>query len=327
MADLASAQFVSAGPPQAAGSLDKTTSSAQSRWGTRAAIYPQTGEAVIYAVDLGSEATGGERRGTPGEAIDPERSAVEAARRAKARLRRYVVANHLVFMWTLTFADEPESDEDALALGATFVERLRRKHYRGEAFPYVFVLEHGEHGGRRHLHMALGSFVSIEVVREVWGHGYVYVSDPLRPKVAQAIRAAGGTRARDPARRLTVARIVAAYVAKYLGKTLHREPAMAGGGAGPPGANPAGRLLGQHRYRVAKGFDPLRVEVDADSFPAALKAVEELARMRPEDVRPVTVQLGDEVRTVAWFVTFARPIDGRAAVARGRPDRSHWPEE
>lgn len=292
-------------------------------------MYPQNGEAVIFAVDLAAEAAGGERKGTPGEAVDPERSAIEAARRAKATLRRYVVANQLVFMWTLTFADEPESDEAALVAGATFVERLRRKHYRGEAYPYVLVLEHGEANGRRHLHMALGTFVPIESVREIWGHGFVYVSDPLRPKLARAIAAAGGTRARNPARRLAVARVVAAYVAKYLGKTLYRQPsdpASAGGDA--PSGQPPARPLGQHRYRIAKGFEPTRVELDASSFPAALKAVEELARMRANEVRPVQVHLADgEVRTVAWWVSFDRPIDGRAAVARGRPDRSHWPEE
>src|SRR5689334_16710919 len=73
-------------------------------------LYPDAGEAS------GTFQYRSRRRDcpTPGPAIDPDRSASEAARRARATVRRYAAANRLDRLGTLTYAGDGLHDERSL---------------------------------------------------------------------------------------------------------------------------------------------------------------------------------------------------------------------
>lgn len=208
-------------------------------------VWPEAREACIYGVPRSR------RYVPPGEGVDPERARKSAIQRARSTARRYVVANRLAFMWTLTFAVEPDSDDEAIVEGERFVRRLRRATFGGQAFPYLLVLEHGSKGGRRHLHMALPRWIDHAKVQRVWGLGFVHVSGPNR-----AARRAGTVT--DGLRQ------VASYVSKYLGKDWDREAAPAAPEAAAPGR------WGRQRYRVGEGFAPEGVRGSALTWEAAV---------------------------------------------------------
>src|SRR4051812_35660089 len=84
-----------------------------------------------------------------GDVPDPDRGRTEADRRARGKLRRYVAANRLTRLVTLTYAD---ANHDAHAFRgdiALFIRRLRREIGK-DAFAYAWVPEwhksgHGIH--------------------------------------------------------------------------------------------------------------------------------------------------------------------------------------
>src|SRR5438105_1846283 len=131
-------------------------------------LYPQAGE--------GGGCLSGARRTEPsGNRPEPGRSASEAGRRARGKIRRYCAANGLNRLGTLTYAGEGCHDPRAVRadVGAFFKE-LRAGTGR-EAIPYVWVpqLHPGGHGW--HVHFGVGRFVPRGVIERAWGRGFVHI--------------------------------------------------------------------------------------------------------------------------------------------------------
>lgn len=197
--------------------LDKATLT-DSRW--LVTRWEGCGEASILGVSPGS---GADREYVPpGEASDPDRARAVSARRSASAVRRYCTLHRLDRLWTLTFATEPDSWEEAWPM----VERFRRRleDSLGQRLPMVIVPEEGERNGRRHFHVALGQYVPKAVVAAAWGCGFV---DGRR----MAKRRKEGGR--------SLARRVASYVAGYISK----EKATG---------------FGKRCYSVTKGMQPVR---------------------------------------------------------------------
>lgn len=106
----------------------------------------------------------------PGKAADPDRSAAEAARRARTALRRYCTANRLDRLGTLTYArpcKEPELIREDLR---DFFKRLRERT-GGFAFPYAWVPEWHKTGDKLHAHFAVGRYINFRVIQQAWVAG------------------------------------------------------------------------------------------------------------------------------------------------------------
>lgn len=186
----------------------------------------------------------------PGSARDPERSRAEAARRAKAKLRRYAAANCLDRFGTLTYRGPGCHDPaQARADVAEFFRNLRGE-LGGKAFPYIWVPEWHKSGHGLHLHFALSQYVRQSVIEGAWGHGFVSIKRITGQRV-------GSTR-RDSAR------VAAGYLAKYVSKTFD-SPALGG----------------RHRYDVAQGFQPVSMRLEGRTADETLAAACEVMGARP----------------------------------------------
>lgn len=197
----------------------------------RFSAWPETGEAAVVWLPYGRSA-GTEPR--TAEDDDDDR----AERRARATIRRYCVRNDLRRLWTLTCADQITD------VGVMW-RRVRRFHrkLRDEfgAMPYVVVLERHK-SGALHAHVSLPArFLAHGEVARVWGHGFVHYRD-------RGVRLRG---------RRSEARVLAAYLAKYVAKDPIREG------------------FGAHRYEVAEGFQPKVVRRSFGSLGAAVEKVME----------------------------------------------------
>ena len=145
-------------------------------------------------------------RGIRGEAADPERAAAMSARRAGTRLRRYVVANRLNRLGTLTYAQSCTDERQVRKDVGIFFRRL--KSHVGVPFPYVWVPEwHRDHG--LHLHFAVGRYVPRASIENAWGRGFVHIKLLGRVPIGQ------GT--------LGEARGAAKYLGKYMRKGFELE--------------------------------------------------------------------------------------------------------
>jgi hypothetical protein len=204
-------------------SLDDGTKLATGRW--RLVVYPDAREAV------GVFQSAREPIASFAAALDrdasPQVPDLSAAWRARTKVRRYCVANRLVYFWTLTYPGDGEHDPKHVRTHIrSFFRRLRG--VAGEALPYVWVTEWHKTDHGLHVHFAINRFVDQAIVERIWRHGYVWVEGPSG-------WAATGAEQREQARR------VASYIAKYLTKDVGRTPA------------------GMHRYEVAQGFQPRSV--------------------------------------------------------------------
>lgn len=185
-----------------------------------------------------------------GEAADPERSAQEAARRARGRVRRMCAAYGLNRLGTLTYAGAGCFDIDAhLTNTARFWRQLRRE-LGVDAVPYVRVWEWHPGGHGLHEHFAIGRFIPWTLVRDVWGLGRVdmrLIGDlPIGSTVRQE------------------ARVAARYLAPYLSK----------GGEDRP--------MGRHRYEIAQGFPIPTEEIIGRSAEEVLAIASERMGAAPE---------------------------------------------
>jgi len=184
-------------------------------------LYASAGEAG------GAWVGGGGRSGplSPPPEPDPQRSAVEAARRARGQLRRYCTANGLNRLGTLTYAGAGNHDPVLLRehLGV-FFRRLRRS-MGDDAFPYAWVPEWHKTDHGLHVHFAVGRFIQRRLIDESWGHGFIHIKQLGDLKVGSGKRAE--------------ARVAAGYLSKYAGKDFDGE-----------------KMPGLHRYEVAQGFQP-----------------------------------------------------------------------
>lgn len=179
---------------------------------------------------------------------DPERSAKEANRRARADMRRYCVANRLNKLWSLTYAEEAADWSEVWEHVEAFRKRLWA--HLGRRIPMVVVIEEGTENGRLHVHLAVHEWLDWADLRNLWGHGFVFV----RP-----IKARENSRTTPSAS--DEARIVASYLSGYLianGKKAHAQD---------------GRAAHGKRYSTTRGFTPGCERVRVESIHQALVIV------------------------------------------------------
>ena len=98
------------------------------------------------------------------------------------------------------------------------------------AFPYLWVPQWHPGGHGLHAHFAVGRFVPRRLIERSWGHGFVHI------KLLDGLPVGSGT--------LGEARLAARYLARYVGRDVEEER----------------RLAGLHRYEVAQGFQPAKIE-------------------------------------------------------------------
>jgi len=184
------------------------------------------------------------------------RAAEEAARRARGKVRRYCAANRLNRLGTLTYRGE--GCHDRLILRghvAVFFRRLRDGIGRGP-FAYLWTAEWHKTGHGLHVHFAVGEYVRRGLIDEAWGHGFVHI------KLLGDLPVGTGT--------VGQARKAAGYLSKYVGKAFAED----------------GRIPGLHRYEIAQGFEPVKVEV--------------WGRTRGDAVREACRLMGGEVPSTVW---------------------------
>jgi hypothetical protein len=184
---------------------------------------------------------------------DPDRSASDAARRARTKVRRYCAANRLNRLGTLTYAGAGNHDPVALRADLAEFFRLLRRAV-GERFPYLWVPEWHPGGHGLHAHFAVGRWVAHGDIKRAWGRGHVHI------KLLGDLPVGSGT--------LGEARLAARYLAKYVGKDLESR----------------GQPAGLHRYEVAQGFQPRSVPIHADTSDEVLGWAETFMGTPPERV-------------------------------------------
>jgi hypothetical protein len=185
---------------------------------------------------------------------DADRSAVEAARRARARVRRYAVANRLSRLATLTYEGAGCFDPVALRADVHEFFVVLRKSLGGKAFPYLWVPEWHPRGHGLHVHFGLGEYVHWSVIRAAWGRGHVDV------KLLSDLPCAASS--------VTVARRAAGYLGKYVGKAFADDR----------------RASGLHRYEVARGFEPRKLVLTGRRVEHVLGQASDLLGAPPERV-------------------------------------------
>ncbi len=185
---------------------------------------------------------------------DPERAEAEAVRRARAKLRRYVVANRLNRLGTLTYAGEGCFDPLQLRGDVGSFFKCLRPGLGGESFPYLWTSEWHPGGHGLHVHFAVGRYVRQRLIRDTWGLGHVHI------KLLGDLPVGSGT--------LGEARLSAGYLCKYVGKGLDDER----------------RQAGLHRYEVAQGFQPEKITVYGRSADEAIGRAADYMGRAPEVV-------------------------------------------
>jgi hypothetical protein len=207
-------------------------------------LYPEAGE--------GGGCLSGRRRVVPsGGPPDSKRAAAEAGRRARAKLRRYCAANGLNRLGTLTYAGAGCHDPAQLRAEAGGFFRELREGIGEGAVPYAWVPQWHPGGHGLHLHFAVGRYVPRRLIERAWGHGFVHI------KLLSNLPA--GSTAR------TEARQAARYLARYVGRDTGDER----------------RPAGLHRYEVAQGFQPAKVECYGPTAEASIASASRLMGAEP----------------------------------------------
>jgi len=128
----------------------------------------------VDAAEAGASLSTLQRRGTSKRESDPERSAGEAARRARGQIRRYCASNRLNRLATLTYRGEGCFDPYALRRDVGgFFRRMRRE--LGGAFPYLWVPEWHPGGHGLHTHFTVGRYIPYRLIHDSWGLGRVHI--------------------------------------------------------------------------------------------------------------------------------------------------------
>ena len=221
-------------------------------WALR--LYPQAAEA-------GGCLRVPEPRGSSSWGSDPERAALEAVRRARAKIRRYAVANRLNRFGTLTYAGEGCRDPEQLREDVPTFFRELRPALGGKRLPYVWVPEWHPGGHGLHVHFAVGRYVPQPLIRDVWERGHVFI------KLLSDLPVGSGA--------VEEARVAARYLSKYVGKGFGDER----------------RRAGLHRYEVAQGFQPEKLVLTGRSDEDVLAQASDEMGAAPEKVwRSSTVE-------------------------------------
>jgi hypothetical protein len=160
-------------------------------------------------------------------ARSPEEVEADSARRAKGEIRRWVRANRLTHLWTLTNADEVYDWEELERRKERFMERMAAD---GWHLPIALVAEPHPEGHGWHIHFAAPVFIRASRVRAWWPYGRVDVRGPKG-------RQKGAWRGRN----------LASYLGKYVGKAIGAEELA--------GCTP--RPAGAHRWWKTRGHEPV----------------------------------------------------------------------
>ena len=154
--------------------------------------------------------------------------------RAAAKSRRYFVRNQLRYMWVLTFAESQMDRRRVMSLVSEFARRLRAE--RGQRFAYWYSPELHPGGHGWHVNFFIPTRVAHERLVNLWGHGFVWVTDFASSHRGPKGEPLGLCRTpREGWRR------AAQYGCKYSQKDWSPEH--------------VGRL--NHRYELAQGFKPV----------------------------------------------------------------------
>jgi hypothetical protein len=186
-------------------------------------LYPDAGEG-------GGCLSGGRQPLPSGGPPDSARAAEEAARRARAKIRRYAAANRLNRLGTLTYRGA--GCHDPITLRGDLAEFFRglRAGLDAGGLPYLWVPQWHPGGHGLHAHFAVGRFVPRGLIERYWAHGFVHI------KLLDGLPVGSGA--------LGESRLAARYLARYVGREAEDER----------------RLAGLHRYEVAQGFQPAKIE-------------------------------------------------------------------
>ena len=95
----------------------------------------------------------------PGPAFDPDRSATEAARRARGKVRRFVVANRLDRLGHADVSGDGLHDERALRRHVAHFFKAVRYELVGEPYPYLWVPEWHKTDHGLHVHYAVDRYI------------------------------------------------------------------------------------------------------------------------------------------------------------------------
>jgi hypothetical protein len=123
-------------------------------------------------------------------------SEARAGRRARGKLRRYVVSNDCTRLVTLTCRDQTTDRALLLSRLQTFTKGLNRA---APGVAWVWVIERHK-SGALHAHLGLAGFVHYRRLRRLWPHGHVWANLLRKGKGRPSARAAAG------------------YLAKYVSK-------------------------------------------------------------------------------------------------------------
>jgi hypothetical protein len=184
-----------------------------------------------------------------GPALDPDRSAREAARRASAMARRYAVANRLDRLATLTYEGLGQFVEQAFKRDMHTFGRRLRVALGGEPYPYLYVGEWHPGGHGLHAHALFGQYVPHALLRSAWGLGIVDIRRRERGTEAGSIAST---------------RRAVSYLSKYIVKSFDER-----------------RVRGLHRYELAQGFQPRVERIVASTREEALDLASERMGRRP----------------------------------------------
>lgn len=187
------------------------------RWGVRVHDYGGGLAEASYSYTQDSKR---ERpfRQPKGHSVNREVNEERAVRRAKANVRRKIMAAGLDHLLTLTYRENVEDLETAERDFRRFVREVRRR--LGRSWHYVAVWERQERGAI-HWHMAVKGFQPVPLLREIW----------------REIVGERGGNIDVQYRRAMPRQKIARYLTKYLTKQK-RE----------------GTSLGRHRYRCSLGI-------------------------------------------------------------------------
>lgn len=183
-------------------------------------------------------------------AADPERARREAARRARAKVRRYCAANRLNRLGTLTYRGSGCHDPAQLRLHVGQFWRDLRTAIGGRPLPYVWVPEWHKTDHGLHVHFAVGRYIKQSLIEQAWGRGFVGIKRLNDLPV-------GSTSWHE-------ARKAAGYLSKYVTKTFDQD------------------LGGLHRYEVGQGFQPQVTKFTGDRAEAVLARACDVMGARPE---------------------------------------------
>ena len=212
-------------------------------------LYPTAHEASGYFYTSKAVNT---NQGIKGEALDPNRSSEEAARRATSRIRRYAAANLLNRLGTLTYKGEGCHNQKLASIHIAEFFRSLRKATGDRNFPYVWVPEWHPSGHGIHFHFAVGRYVKRSIIENAWPHGFVHI------KLLGDLPVGSGA--------LDEARVAASYLSKYVSKSFKDSK----------------RIFGRHRYDLAQGFSPVSQLIAGDSVSAVMQLASEYMGSQPK---------------------------------------------